>query len=57
MLQKLEKYFKKMFDKPRQTAYGSELEHYIVSKCPQSAVEIDYWTRQFDHRNTQRSWL
>lgn len=57
MLTAILTYLKKIFKQSDASSYGSELEQYIISKCPQSAAEIDYWTRQFDHRNTQRSWL
>lgn len=57
MLHKIASYFNKLFDQPGQTTYGSELEQYIVSKCPQSAAEIDHWTRQFDHQQTKKGWL
>jgi hypothetical protein len=57
MLNKIAAYFSKMLTTQNQTAYGSQLEQYIVSKCPQSAAEIDHWTRQFDRQQTQRSWL
>ena len=56
MLRQLAEYFNNLFTQG-QTTYGSELEQYIVSKCPQSAAEIDHWTRQFDKNQTQRSWL
>lgn len=57
MLTAILTYLKKIFKQSDAISYGSELEQYIISKRPQSAAEIDYWTRQFDHRNTQRSWL
>lgn len=57
MLSQLIAYFNKMFDTQKHSAYGSELEQYIVSKGPQSVAEIDHWTRQFDKNQTQRGWL
>ena len=30
--------------------YGSSLERYIVSKNPQSTYDVEYWTRQFDEK-------
>jgi hypothetical protein len=57
MLNKIAAYFSKRLSTQKQTAYGSQLEQYIVSKCPQSAAEIDHWTRQFDRQQAQRSWL
>ena len=56
MLSQLSAYFNKMFDTPKQSTYGSELEQYIVSKRPQSVAEIDHWTRQFDKNQTQKGW-
>ena len=56
MLEKLIEYFIKMRNAPSESSYGSELEQYIISKGPQSAAEIDYWTQQFD-RQQHRSWL
>lgn len=35
--------------------YGSALEAYIVSKNPQSTYDVEYWTRQFDERVSNRS--
>jgi hypothetical protein len=57
MLTQLRKYFTDLFNAQGQTTYGSELEQYIVSKRPQSAAEIDHWTRQFDKNQTQKGWL
>ena len=57
MLNQLAAYFNKIFNTPGQSAYGSELEQYIVSKCPTSAAEIDHWTKQFDHTRNTKGWL
>ena len=57
MLTQIAHYFGKIFASQEQSSYGSELEKYIVSKCPQSAAEIDYWAHQFDRNQKQRSWL
>lgn len=57
MLNQLVEYFNKLFATHGQATYGSDLEKYIVSKRPQSAAEIDHWTKQFDQNQTQRSWL
>jgi len=57
MLNQIVEYFNNLFATQGQATYGSDLEKYIVSKCPQSAAEIDHWTKQFDQNQTQRSWL
>jgi len=56
MLRQMAEYFNNLFAQEHST-YGSELEQYIVSKRPQSAAEIDHWTRQFDKNQTQKGWL
>jgi hypothetical protein len=57
MLKQLAEYFNNLFSTQGQATYGSELEQYIVSRRPQSAAEIDHWTRQFDKNQTQKGWL
>lgn len=57
MLNQLANYFKNLFDTSAPATYGSELEQYIVSKCPQSAAEIDHWARQFDLARNPKGWL
>jgi len=57
MLTSIIAYLSNMFKQSDTTTYGSELEQYIVSKCPTSAAEIDHWTKQFDHTRNTRSWL
>lgn len=56
MLTELIAYFSKIFARQKHSEYGSDLEQYIVSKCPQSVAEIDHWTRQFDKNQTQKGW-
>lgn len=57
MIQKIAKYFTKLFGQLSQTTYGSELEQYIVSKCPQSTEEIEHWARQFDYNRNAKGYL
>lgn len=50
-------YIQKMFEQTEQPqTYGSELEAYIVSKNPQSTYDVEYWTNQFDRRQTNQGW-
>lgn len=47
-------YIQKMFAQAEKPAtYGSELEAYIVSKNPQSTYDVEFWTKQFDKKQTQ----
>jgi len=57
MIQKISEYLTKLFDQSGQSTYGSELEQYIVSKCPQSAAEIEHWAQQFDYNRNTKAWL
>ena len=58
MLNQLSAYIHKMLDQiDRPQTYGSELEAYIVSKNPQSTYDVEYWTAQFDKRQTEKGWL
>lgn len=57
MLQKIAGYLTRLFDQKGQSTYGSELEQYIVSKCPQSAAEIEHWAQQFDYNRNTKGWL
>ena len=40
-------------EKPQ--TYGSALETYIVSKNPQNTSDVEYWTRRFDERMSNRT--
>ena len=42
------------FSKPQ--TYGSALEEYIVRHSPQNTQDIDRLTRQFDLKQSGRSW-
>lgn len=56
MLQTLKKRIQKMFtcaDQPN--TYGSALEAYIVSKRPTSAADVEYYTQEFDRKQSHRS--
>lgn len=55
MLTTILTYLKKIFK--QSDTYGSELEQYIVSKCPQSAAEIEHWARQFDYNRNAKGYL
>ena len=45
-----------MFNKAEEPqTYGSSLERYIVSKNPQSTYDVEYWTRRFDEKMSNRS--
>ena len=45
----------RFFDKAEEPqSYGSALERFIVSKNPQSTYDVEYWTRQFDERVSNR---
>lgn len=57
MLTSIIAYLNNMFKQSNTNTYGSELEQYIVSKCPTSAAEIDHWTKQFDHTRNTKGWL
>ena len=47
----------KMFERIKEPVnYGTELETYIVSKNPQSTYDVEYWTTQFDKKQTQKGW-
>ena len=51
-------YIQKMFERAEKpTTYGSELESYIVSKNPQSTYDVEYWTNQFDKKQSEKGWL
>lgn len=57
MLKQLSNYLNKLFNTEASGTYGSELEKYIVSKCPTSAAEIDHWARQYDLARNSKGWL
>jgi hypothetical protein len=57
MLTKLANYLNTLFNTQGSTGYGSDLEKYIVSKCPTSAAEIDHWARQYDLARNSKGWL
>jgi hypothetical protein len=57
MIEKITQYITRLFDQTGQSTYGSELEQYIVSKCPQSAAEIEHWAQQFDYTRNTKAWL
>lgn len=57
MLTKLSNYLNKLFNAQGSSDYGSDLEQYIVSKCPTSAAEIDHWARQYDLSRNTKGWL
>ena len=57
MLNQLAEYFHKMFqrfEKPQ--TYGSALEEYIVRNDPQDSCDVDRLTRQFDLKQSSKSW-
>ena len=57
MLNQLAGYFYNLFrgySKPQ--TYGSALEEYIVRHSPQNTQDIDRLTRQFDLKQSGRSW-
>lgn len=37
--------------------YGTELEQFIVSKNPQSTYDVEYWTNQYDKKQTEKGWM
>lgn len=50
-------YIQKMFTQAEgPQTYGSELEAYIVSKNPQSTYDVEYWTNQYDKKQSQQGW-
>jgi Holliday junction resolvasome RuvABC endonuclease subunit len=49
MLKTVEKLLSKVFT--QKSAYQSDLEQFIVSKNPQSAAEVEHWTRIYDRRH------
>jgi hypothetical protein len=61
MLNQLAGYFHNLFNKFGKTqTYGSALEEYIVSRCPQNTGDIDRLTHQYQlsqEKNTGRLWL
>jgi hypothetical protein len=40
--------FKKLINWLTANSQQSSLEAYIISKNPQSAADVDYWTREYD---------
>lgn len=33
--------------------YQSELEHYIASKFPQNAADVEHWSREYEYKISQ----
>lgn len=49
--------FKKVEEMKISSSYKSELEQYIISKNPQSTYDVDYWTNEFDKKQSRKHWL
>ena len=57
MLNQLAGYFNNLFKTfGKSRTYGSALEEYIVRHSPQNTQDIDRLTRQFDLKQSGRSW-
>jgi len=47
MIKKLKLFFKK-YMMGSDTSYQQNLNNYIISKCPQSSAEVDFWIQRYE---------
>lgn len=48
---------KQMLSQLPQQNYQSELEQYISARRPQHAADVEFYTREYQHRNYNKGWL
>ena len=51
----LNKFLAKLKGMFEHKTYGEELEEFIISKNPTTSYDVDYWTRQYDAKMTNKS--
>jgi hypothetical protein len=54
-MKKLIQYIKRMVKS--YTASNSDLEIYILSKCPATAADVEHWEKQYQYKNARRNSL
>lgn len=37
--------------------YQNELDRYIASRYPQSAADVEHYTKQYEYQNSQRGFI
>ena len=39
------------------STYQTEIEQYIAARRPQNAADVEFLTREYQHRNYSKGWL